>query len=110
MGGHTLFSELELYILLIILQLGEGAYGVSISAEIEVVHSARVSTSAIYAALDRLGSHGLVSSELGEATPERGGRAKRYFRVTDHGLAALQQTRSSLGRLWRYLPTQKGSA
>ena len=110
MGTHALLSELELYILLVILQLGDDAYGVSISAEIEVLHSARVSTSAIYAALDRLGLSGLVSSELGEATPERGGRAKRYFRVTKPGVAALRQTRSSLSRLWGYLPAQKGSA
>ena len=89
-GTHALLSELELYVLLVIPQLRDDAYGVSVSAEIEVLHSARVSTSAIYAALDRLGSSGLVSSKLGEANPERGGRAKRYFRVTNQGLAALR--------------------
>lgn len=99
-----LLSELELYVLLTILRLGDEAYGVGISSEIEQLRGAPVSTSVIYAALDRLSARGLVASEVGEATPERGGRAKRYFRVTAEGLATLQQTRSTLSQLWRHLP------
>ena len=58
-----------------------------------------VSLSSVYAALDRLEGKGLVRSELGDATPERGGRAKRYYQVTAAGLRVIQQTRQTLIRI-----------
>lgn len=104
------FAELDLYILLAVLRLRDDAYGVRIAAEVAEAQGREVSTSAIYAALDRLAGRGMVTSTLGEATPERGGRAKRYFRVTEQGVAALHQAKASLSRLWRFLPAQKGNA
>ena len=62
----------------------------------------------VYAALDRLEANGLVSSTLGDPTPERGGRAKRLFRVTPSGLKAVRQTRRALTRLWTGLVQIEG--
>ena len=62
-----------------------------------------VSIGAVYATLDRLEDKGLVTSRQGEPSPERGGRARRYFRIEAAGAAALENTRSVLIRLWRGL-------
>ena len=62
----------------------------------------------IYAALDRMEQKGYVTSLLGDRTPERGGRAKRYFRVTSTGLRAIKMTRTALTNLWSGLPVLEG--
>lgn len=93
-------TDFELMILLSILRIGEEAYGVPIAGEIETTGGRAVVLGAVYAALDRLEQNGLVSSSVGEPTPERGGRAKRFFRVTPAGLKAVRQTRRALTRLW----------
>jgi PadR family transcriptional regulator PadR len=67
-----------------------------------------VALGSVYATLGRLEERGLVSSKLGEPTPERGGRAKRYFRVTLRGLREVCQTQSALKRLWQGLPQLEG--
>ena len=59
---------------------------------------------AIYAALDRLEGQGLVSTRLGEATAQRGGRAKKYFSLTPAGLDSVRDTRKALTALWARLP------
>src|SRR5688572_4241556 len=87
-------------ILLSILRVGEEAYGVPIAREIETTGGRSVVLGAVYAALDRLEENGLVSSSIGDPTPERGGRAKRFFRVTPAGVKAVRQTRRALTRLW----------
>ena len=91
-------------VLLVVLRLGEGAYGVPIAREIEKETGREVGIGSVYAALDRLQRKGLVSSTLGEPTPERGGRAKRYFQVTGLGLRRIRQIRRTLVALWRSLP------
>src|SRR5438067_1984360 len=58
----------------------------------------------VYAALERLEEKGFVASEVGESTPERGGRAKRYFRITKEGLRQVRDTRGALIKLWRNFP------
>ena len=63
---------------------------------------------AVYAALDRLEANGLVTSSLGDPTPERGGRAKRFFGVTPSGLKSVRQTRRALMRLWHGIPRLEG--
>jgi hypothetical protein len=73
-------TDFELMILLSILRVGDEAYGVPIAREMETTGGRTVVLSAVYAALDRLEENGLVSSSLGEPTPERGGRAKRFFK------------------------------
>lgn len=93
-------TDFELMILLSILRVGEEAYGVPIAREIETTGGRTVVLGAVYAALDRLEQNGLVSSSIGDPTPERGGRAKRFFRVTPAGVKAVRQTQRALTRLW----------
>ena len=101
-------GEFELLAMLTVMRLGEGAYGVPISREIEEQTGRDVAFGTVYAALERLQKKGLVSSNLGEATPERGGRAKRYFRVSPAGLRAVREAKQSLIRLWRGLRELEG--
>ena len=100
-------GEFELMILLTVIHLGEEAYGVPISREIEKRRGRGVSVGSVYAALERLEQKRLVASELGDPTPERGGKAKRYFRVTKEGLRQVHKTRQVLSGLWRKLPVLK---
>ncbi len=92
-------GEFEQIVLLAILRLGEDAYGVSIRAEIAACTGRKPTPGSIYTTLDRLESKGFVKSRLGDATPVRGGRAKRYFSVTRTGVEAVanaQQAYQSL--------------
>ena len=107
---RQLLTDFELMILLAILRVGDDAYGVQIAREIEATGGRRVLLGAAYAALDRLERNGLVSSRLGAPTPERGGRAKRFFRVTPRGVAALRNTQQALVALWRDVPQLKERA
>lgn len=100
-------GEFELMILLAVINLGDEAYGVPISRELEAQRGRDVSVGSVYAALDRLASKGLVASNLGDPTPERGGKAKRYFRVTKEGLRQVHETRRVLSKLWQALPELK---
>jgi PadR family transcriptional regulator, regulatory protein PadR len=107
MARRHLLTDFELMILLATLRAGDGAYGVQIAREIEQTSGRNVLLGAAYAALDRLERHGLVSSTLGDPTPERGGRAKRFFRVTPAGLRAVKSTRQALVALWDGIPQLK---
>jgi PadR family transcriptional regulator PadR len=104
MREHSYLGEFELMLLLTLIRLGDDAYGVTLSRELALRRGREVSVGSVYAALDRLELKGLVKSTLGESTPERGGRAKRYFRVTEQGLRSVQETRRVLTKLWRSLP------
>jgi PadR family transcriptional regulator PadR len=101
-------GEFELLAMLAVIRLGEGAYGVPISREIEQQTGRDVAFGTVYATLERLQAKGFVHSALGDATPERGGRAKRFFRVTATGLRTVQETKRSLVRLWQELPELEG--
>ena len=95
-------------VMLALARLGERAYGVPIAQEIREQSGRGVVVGSVYAALDRLSEKGLVSSELGEPTPERGGRAKRYFRLTTKGLQEARDAQRTLVKLWRGVPQLKG--
>ena len=95
-------------VMLAIIRIGDDAYGVSIANEIEESTGSEVLLGSIYDALTRLEQKGLISSILGEATPERGGRAKRHFRTTSKGLRIVRDTQQSLIKLWKGLPQLKG--
>ena len=97
---HPSLSEPELLILLALSRLEPDAYGVPIAREIEKRGKRNVALASVYAALERLEKKGLVRSELGEATAERGGRAKRFFHITAKGLRETRSTRESLIRMW----------
>lgn len=105
MREHNYLGEFELMLLLTIIRLRDEAYGVPLSRELAIMRGRDVSVGSVYAALDRLEIKGLITSSLGESTPERGGRAKRYFCVTQQGLRSVHATRSVLSKLWKSLPS-----
>lgn len=107
MADRSYLGEFELMLLLAVIHLGDGAYGVPISRELEAHRGRDVSVGSVYAALERLESKGLVTSSLGDPTPERGGKAKRYFRITKAGLRQVHETRRVLTKLWQTLPEMK---
>lgn len=92
-------GEFEQVVLLAILRLDENAYGVTIRAEIAECTGRQPAPGALYTALDRMEKKGLVQSRLGDPTPQRGGRAKRYVRVTKKGRAAVTASQHSYRRL-----------
>lgn len=100
MGRETV-GELEHLILLAVLRLGDGAYGAAIFEELEAHASRPILRPAVYTALRRLEAKGLITSEMGEPTPERGGRAKRYFRLEPQAVERLQESRRTLLSLWK---------
>jgi DNA-binding PadR family transcriptional regulator len=104
MSDRSYLGEFELMLLLAVIHLGDEAYGVPVSRELELHRKRNVSVGSVYAALERLEAKGLVVSNLGEPTAERGGKAKRYFRVTKEGLRQIRETRRVLTGLWRALP------
>ncbi|MGC2617264.1 MAG: PadR family transcriptional regulator [Terracidiphilus sp.] len=94
-------------LLLAVIHLGEEAYGVPISRELEKHRGKDVAVGSVYAALERLEAKGLITSVLGDPTPERGGKAKRFFHVTKEGLRQVHETRKVLTRLWQTIPDLK---
>jgi|SRR5205809_1592422 len=101
-------GNFELMLLLALLRLREHAYGVTIAQELEEQTGREVVVASVYAALERLQERGLVTSSVGESTPERGGRAKRYFRITAAGIEDLRDAQRCLMKLWKGLPELKG--
>ena len=93
-------GELEQMILLAILQLKDQAYGTSVLAELGQRVQRSVSRGALFVTLDRLEEKGMLQSRMGDPTPRRGGRPKRYLTVTPAGVAALQKSRTAWTRLW----------
>jgi PadR family transcriptional regulator PadR len=108
MPQRTYLGEMELMVLLAVVRLGEDAYGVPISKELFILAGREVALGSIYAALGRLEQKAFVTSSLGDPTPERGGRAKRFFRATPTGLRALRITRTALINLWNGIPLLEG--
>lgn len=99
-----LLTDFELMALLAVLRTGPEAYGVVIAREIEQTARRNVVVAAVYAALNRLEERGLVSSTMGDPSPERGGRAKRFFQLTPRGVRAVKETQRALVALWTDLP------
>jgi DNA-binding PadR family transcriptional regulator len=98
----------ELMVLLAVLRVGCDAYGVTVAHELEQTSGRTVLIGSVYAALDRLEGKGLVVSSIGEPTPERGGRAKKYFKVTTKGLRETREACRTFTRLWRGVPALQG--
>jgi DNA-binding PadR family transcriptional regulator len=107
--GRDLLTDFELMILLAVLRAGDEAYGVAIARDIEQTTGRSVLLGAVYAALERLERNGLVASSVGEPTAARGGRAKRFFRVTPRGLRSVKETQRALVALWSGIPELKRS-
>lgn len=98
---ETYLGEFEHIVLLTLLHLKENAYGMTIRMEIEERIGRSVSIGAIYATLERLENKGYIASKMGEATPERGGRAKRFFSITPAGRSKLKETRKIIDAMWQ---------
>ena len=101
---RTYLGEFEEIILLMVAILGETAYGVNIMHEIIVQTNRSVRLNQVHASLQRLEEKGMITSRMGEPTPERGGRRKRLFTTTAYGqktLVEIQQLRASL---WNSVP------
>lgn len=100
----TYLGEFEELVLLVTGVLYEQAYGVSIAEAIEKQTNRSVSLSAVHTALYRLEEKGYVTSSVGGATQERGGRRKRIYVITAAGTAALNEVRLMRNRLWDMIP------
>jgi PadR family transcriptional regulator, regulatory protein PadR len=92
MPGRDYLGAFEHIVVLALMRLADRAYGVTVRQEIEFRTKREVSIGAVYATLDRLEVKGYVSSRLGDPSPERGGRSKRFFHVTAKGVAAVTRT------------------
>jgi PadR family transcriptional regulator, regulatory protein PadR len=101
--SRAYLGELEQIVLLALIRLGDNAYGVPIRQDIEKRTKRILSIGALYRTLERLEDKGFVSSRTGDPTPERGGRAKRFFRAETPGLRALRRTRHALDVMWEGL-------
>jgi PadR family transcriptional regulator PadR len=86
---HQKVSDREVEILLVILRCGENAYGPAIREHLADRTGEDLSYGALYSVLDRLDEKGLVETRMGEATAERGGKRKRFYRVNGAGQTAL---------------------
>ena len=100
MGADHAIGEFEQMILLAVLQRKEDAYGVTIHDELARHTTRPVARGAVYMTLDRLEKKGFLKSTLSEPTTERGGRAKRCYRLTRHAVDALKASRRTLLSLW----------
>lgn len=110
MENNRLLGGFECLLLLAVLRLGDQAYGVTIRKELLDRARKDVAVGAIYTGLERLARKGLVESWHGEPTAERGGRAKRFYRVTATGLQVLNETQRATQGLLEGLDLAGGDA
>jgi DNA-binding PadR family transcriptional regulator len=96
---RVFLGEFEQLLLLALLRGGGETYGAEIRKSIEERTGRTVSPGAIYTALDRLERRGLVASRLGDPTPQRGGKRKRYYRLEAAGQRLLRDSQRALARM-----------
>lgn len=102
-------GEFEQMVMLAILKLGDQAYGVSIRELLVTAIERDVSVGALYTTLERLEKKGLLTSSIGEAVAERGGRAKKFYLVSGQGKQALYRSKNALETLWRGIQFKDGA-
>jgi PadR family transcriptional regulator PadR len=100
---HQGLGEFEQLVLLAILHLRDNAYAVPIGAEIERRTGRSTARAAVHVALRRLEEKGFVSSWMGDPTPERGGKARRYVKLEPEGARALREARNTAEQMWQGL-------
>jgi len=103
-------GEFEHMVLLAILHVGDGAYGVPIVDEIQRRTGRTVAPAAVYVTLRRLEQKGLLTSWMSDSTPERGGKSRRCVKITGAGLESLRDARKVLDRMWKGLDPKLRSA
>ena len=109
MAAPLNLGEFEQLVLLAILRLGDEAYGVTIRAELADRAGRTIAPGAMYTALERLEAKGAIRSRMGDPTPQRGGRAKRFVRVTAAGMQALNRAVKAYERLLDGLDLSRGA-
>jgi PadR family transcriptional regulator PadR len=102
---RTYLGEFEEIVLLVVAMLDRQAYGVNITHEIIEQTSRSVRLNQVHAALHRLEDKGMISSRMGDPTPERGGRRKRIFSITTYGRQTLRDIQVVRTNLWNLLPS-----
>ena len=105
-----MIGEFEYLLITAAARLGEDAYGAAIREEIAATTGRNCSIGALYTTLDRLQSKGLIKTWMGEATPQRGGRAKRMVRVTPKGVQAATAFYNTVRRVSRGVAWDTGGA
>jgi len=96
-----LLGTFEQAVLIAVFKLADEAYGRAVLRGIQTGFDREIAAGAIYATLDRLEQKGLLSSRLETGTPVRGGRTRRYYRVTGSGVRALNESKAALENMWR---------
>ncbi|MEM9329077.1 MAG: PadR family transcriptional regulator [Bacteroidota bacterium] len=109
MGRSNFLGEFEELILTMVLIVGEEAYGNTIVKAIKEHQDREINLSSVHITLYRLEEKGYLESYMGGATQERGGRKKRYFKITSAGQALLQEMKDSRVKLWDLTPQLKFS-
>jgi PadR family transcriptional regulator PadR len=102
-------GELEELVLLMVALLNKEAYGVSIAAELKNTAGRDITISAIHAVLHRLEDKGFVTSKMGGASAERGGRRKRLFSITAYGRQAIEEHRDAREVIWNMITQASGA-
>ncbi len=100
MSRNELLGEFEQIVLLTVARLSDGAYGMAIRQEIERRVGRSIAIGSVYAALDRMERKGFLTSDVGDPTPVRGGRAKRFYALQAPGAEALRRSYDVLSGLW----------
>jgi PadR family transcriptional regulator, regulatory protein PadR len=108
MRRREYLGSFELMVLVTVLRLDDDAYGVPISSALEAELGRELAFASVYAALQRLEDKGLITSRFGDPTPQRGGKAKKFFKATPDGVREARNTRRALTRLWRDIPQLEG--
>src|SRR5688572_4975870 len=101
-------GDFERAVLLTLVKLGDDAYGVSIRDALIEVLGRDVSFGAVYTTLDRLLEKKMISTHMGDPTPQRGGRAKKHFAIERRGLEALERAREQSEAMWSLMPARGG--
>lgn len=96
-------GEFEQLVLLAVLRLEDEAYAVPVRKEIAKRTRRSTARGAVYITLERLEAKGYLDSRLADASPQRGGRARRYYRVLPAGMRALEQSWNAMHRMWEGL-------
>ncbi len=101
---RSFLGEFEEIVLLVVAACHPEAYGVNVWEEVQVQTGRKITMSAVHATLYRLEEKGYLNSEMGGTTQERGGRRKRFFKLTPTGVHALQDIQSLRSKLWQNIP------
>ena len=108
MRSVRILGDFEQLVMLAVLHLGDDAYGIRITEEIEHRTRFRVVQGSVYTTLNRLENKGYLTSRRGDPLPVRGGRARRFYTVAPEGLEALREMRLALKRMWTGLEPELG--